>query len=178
MTLSMHSSDWKLFGRNGRSGKPLLFRSCTHVPEVREFAEQNAMGRVRCVIAESELNDAGMPKSADDLNAFEDSLVGALEADNAQVYLIALVTGEGHRDLFFAARDLDELRAGLKAAENAPSISLQFAPVGDIPAFLKMLTLTPEMEQSAAAAGRVHGVEIKSGGGGLLAKLFGREREG
>jgi hypothetical protein len=177
MTLSMHSSDWKLFGRNGQSGKPLLFRSRTHVPEVREFAEQNAMGRVRCVIAESELNDAGMPRSADDLNAFEDSLVGALEAANAEVYLIALVTGEGHRDLFFAARDLDELRAGLKAAENAPSISLQFAPVGDIPAFLKMLTLTPEMEQSAAAAGRVLGVEVNSGGGCLLARLFGRERE-
>jgi hypothetical protein len=181
MTLSMHSSDWKLLGRNGQSGKPLLFRSRTHVPEVREFAEQNAMGRVRCVIAESELNDAGMPRSADDLNAFEDSLVGALEAANAGVYLIALVTGEGHRDLFFAARDLDDLRAGIKAADNAPTISLQFAPVGDDAkaSFLKMLTLTPEMEQSAAAAGRVHGVEVKSGGksGGLIAKLFGRERE-
>ena len=178
MTLAMHDSDWKLFGRNGQSGRPLLFRSRTHVPEVREYAEQNQMARVRCVIAEGELNDAGMPRSADDLNAFEDSLVGALEAANAEVYLVALVTGEGHRDLFFAARDLDELRAGLKAAENAPTISLQLAPVGgDAKAsFLDQLTLTPEMEQRAAAQGRVHAVEVERGakGGGLLGKLFGR----
>jgi len=178
MTLAMHDSDWKLFGRNGQSGKPLLFRSRTHVPEVRQYAEQNQMARVRCVIAEGELNDAGMPRSADDLNAFEDSLVGALEAANAEVYLVALVTGEGHRDLFFAARDLDELRAGLKAAENAPTISLQLAPVGgDAKAsFLDQLTLTPEMEQRAAAQGRVHGVQAERGGksGGLLARLFGR----
>jgi hypothetical protein len=178
MTLSMHDSDWKLFGRNGQSGQPLLFRSRTHVPEVREFAEQNEMARVRCVLAEGELAASGMPKSADDLNAFEDSLVGALEAANAEVYLIALVTGEGHRDLFFAARDLDDLRAGLKAAENAPTISLQFAPVGgDAKAsFLDQLTLTPEMERRAAAQGRVHAVEVERGGksGGLLGKLFGR----
>ena len=178
MTLAMHDSDWKLFGRNGQSGKPLLFRSRTHVPEVREYAEQNQMARLRCVIAEGELNDAGMPRSADDLNAFEDSLVGALEAANAEVYLVALVTGEGHRDLFFAARDLDELRAGLKAAENAPTISLQLAPIGgDAKAsFLDQLTLTPEMEQRAAAQGRVHGVQVERGGksGGLLGKLFGR----
>jgi hypothetical protein len=178
MTLSMHSNDWKLFGRNGQSGQPLLFRSRTHSPEVREFAEQNEMARVRCVLAENELNDVGMPKSADDLNAFEDSLVGALEAANAEVYLIALVTGEGHRDLFFVARDLDQLRAGLKAAENAPTISLQLAPVGgDAKAsFLDQLTLTPEMEQRAAAAGRVHGVPVEGSGkgGGLLGKLFGR----
>ena len=70
--LSMHDSDWKLFGRNGQSGMPLLFRSRTHVAQVREFAEQNAMGRVRCVLGEGDLNDAGMPRSADDLNAFED----------------------------------------------------------------------------------------------------------
>ena len=178
MTLAMHDSDWKLFGRNGQSGRPLLFRSRTHVPEVRQYAEQNQMARVRCVIAEGELNDAGMPRSADDLNAFEDSLVGALEAANAEVYLVALVTGEGHRDLFFAARDLDELRAGLKAAENAPTISLQLAPVGgDAKAsFLDQLTLTPEMEQRAAAQGRVHGVQVERGGksGGFLGKLFGR----
>jgi len=178
MTLAMHDSDWKLFGRNGQSGKPLLFRSRTHVPEVRQYAEQNQMARVRCVIAEGELNDAGMPRSADDLNAFEDSLVGALEAANAEVYLVALVTGEGHRDLFFAARDLDELRAGLKASENAPTISLQLAPVGgDAKAsFLDQLTLTPEMEQRAAAQGRVHGVQVERGSksGGFLGKLFGR----
>src|ERR1044072_774371 len=84
MTLAVHDSDWKLFGRTGQSGRPLLFRSRTHVPEVREYAA------------------SGRPRSADDLNAFEDSLVGALEAAKAEVYLIALVTGEGHRDLFFA----------------------------------------------------------------------------
>ena len=179
MTLPRHSSDWKLFGRNGQSGRPLLFRTRTHDPEVRQFAEQNEMARVRCILADGEANDAGMPKSTKDLDDYEDRLLGKLEEADAEVYLIAVVSGEGNRDLFFAMREFDQLRGGITAAKtDVSSFRLQIAPIGgDAKAdFLKLLTLTPEMEQRAAAEGRVHGVEVERSGGGLIAKLFGRKR--
>ena len=175
----MHSSDWKLFGRNGQSGQPLLFRSRTHAPEVREFAEQNEMARVRCILAEGEANPAGMPSSTKDLDDYEDRLLGKLEEAGAEVYLIAVVTGEGNRDLYFAMREFDQLRQGITAAKtDVSSFRLQIAPIGGEAkaSFLGLLTLTPEMEQRAAAAGRVHGVEVEQRGGGLIAKLFGRQR--
>ena len=178
LTIGGDGDDWKMFSRKAQTGNQILFRSRTQVPEVRAYASEHQMARLRCVLAASEIGPNGLPKTTRDLDAFEDSLLGALEQANAEVYLIALVTGEGHRDLFFTARDLDELRAGLKAAENAPTISLQLAPIGgDAKAsFLDQLTLTPEMEQRAAAQGRVHGVQVERGGksGGLLGKLFGR----
>ena len=179
MTLAMHTSDWKMFGRNGQSGQPLLFRSRTHAPEVREFAETNEMARVRCILAEGEANAAGMPSSTKDLDDYEDRLVGKLEDAGAEVFLIAVVTGEGNRDLYFAMRAFDQLRAGITAAKtDVSSFRLQIAPIGDDAkaGFLDQLTLTPDMEQRAAAAGRVHGVEVERRGGGLIAKLFGRER--
>src|SRR3954453_8761701 len=174
---SMHSSDWKLFGRPGQSGQPLLFRTRTHAPDVRQYAEQNGMARVRCILADGEANDAGMPKSSKDLDDYEDRLTAKLEEAGADVFLIAVVTGEGNRDLYFALRDFDELRAGITAAKtDVSSFRLQIAPIdrAAAPGFLDQLTLTPEMEQRAAAAGRVHGVEIEGGRGGLLGKLFGR----
>ena len=175
MTLSIsgNDDDWMVFSKAAQSANTLMFRSRTRNPAVRAFAEEHEMARVRCVLAESEVGEGGMPKSTKDLDDFEDSLLGALQAAGAEMYLIAVVTGDGNRDLFFAARDLDDLRAGIKAAENAPTISLQFAPVGDKPAFLKMLTLSEEQEQAAIEQGRVHEVRSPSGGG-LLGKLFGR----
>jgi hypothetical protein len=176
---AVHSSNWKLFGRNGASGQPLLFRSRTHAPEVREFVEQNGMARIRCILAEGETNDAGMPKSAKDLDDYEDRLTGKLEEAGSDVILIAVVTGEGNRDLYFALRDFDELRQGITAAKaDVSSFRLQIAPIGGDAegSFLDLLTLTPEMQQRAAAAGRVHEVEVERRDGGLIAKLFGRER--
>ena len=178
LTIGGDGDDWKVFSRNAQTGNKILFRSRTQMPAVEAYASENQMARLRCALAESEIGPGGLPKSTKDLDDFEDSLIGALEAANAEVYLIAIVTSEGNRDLFFAARDLDELRAGLKASENAPTISLQLAPVGgDAKAsFLDQLTLTPEMEQRAAAQGRVHGVQVERGSksGGFLGKLFGR----
>ena len=176
-----HSSDWKMFGRPGQSGRPLLFRTRTHADDVRFYAEQNGMARIRCILAEGEANDAGMPKSTKDLDDYEDRLLGNLEQAGADVFLVAVVTGEGNRDLYFALRDFEELRAGVTASKSdVSSFRLQIAPIDKegVPSFLKLLTLTPEMQQRAAAAGRVHGVEVeRKEGGGLFAKLFGRERE-
>ena len=175
MTLSIagDDGDWLVFSKTAQSGNILLFRSRTRSPAVQAYAAENPMARVRCVLAENEVAEGGMPKSTRDLDDFEDSLLGALQAADAEAALIAVVTGDGNRDLFFAGRDLDDLRAGIKAATSADTIKLQFAPVGDKPAFLAMLTLSPEDEQAAIEGGRVHEVPAPSSGG-LLGKLFGR----
>jgi hypothetical protein len=173
LSIGGDGDDWIMFGKTAQSGNQLLFRSRTRTPEVHAFAEAHFMARLRCVLAENEVADGGMPKSTRDLDDYEDRLIGQLKEANAEVYLIAVVTGDGNRDLFFAARDLDDLRAGIKAAQtDIATFKLQIAPVGDKPAFLKMLTLSPEAEQAAIDAGRVHGVHSPSGGG-LLGKLLG-----
>jgi hypothetical protein len=173
LSISGDDEDWQVFSKAAQLGNKLLFRSRTRSSRVQAFVAENLMARVRCVLAESEIAEGGMPKSTKDLDDFEDSLLGALQVAEAEVYLIAVVTGDCNRDLFFTARDLDDLRAGIKAATSAETIKLQFAPVGDKPAFMKMLTLSEEQERAAIEQGRVHAVPSPSGGG-LLGKLFGR----
>jgi len=164
LTIGGDGDDWKVFSRNAQTGNKILFRSRTQMPAVQAYASENEMVRLRCMLAESEIGPGGLPKSTKDLDDFEDSLIGALEAANAEVYLIAIVTSEGNRDLFFAARDLDDLRAGIKAATNAPTITLALAPIADKPPFLKLLTLTAEMEKAAFAQGRAFGIPVPGGG--------------
>jgi hypothetical protein len=176
MTLSISGGDddWNIFSKTGQSGRPLLFRSRTRSPEVRSFAEQNQMMRVRCVLREDQVNDAGMPNSTKDLDDYEDRLIGKLKEANAEVYLVAAVTGDGNRDLFFAARDLDDLRTAIKASDSdIDTFKVQYAAIADVPPFLKMLTLSDEQIEAAKAAGRVHGVPVDKKGN-LLGKLFGR----
>ena len=176
MTLSISGGDddWKIFSKTGQSGSKLLFRSRARSPEVRDFASQNQMMRVRCVLREDQIADSGMPKSTKDLEDYEDRLIDKLKEANVDVYLVAAVTGEGNRDLFFAARDLDDLRAAIKAADtDIDTFKVQYAAISDIPPFLNMLTLSIEQEQAAQAAGRFHGVPVDRKGN-LLGKLFGR----
>jgi Family of unknown function (DUF695) len=166
--------NWVVFGKTVPGKNETLFRSRAGSPAVHAYALDNQMMRVRCVLREDQVRDDGMPKSTRDLDEYEDRLLGALADANAEVYLIAVVTGEGNRDLYFAARDLDDLRAGIKAAQTSiDTFKLQLAPVGDKAAFLNGLSLSHDQVQAAAAAGRVHGVPVERGGG-LLGKLFGR----
>ena len=176
MTLSISGGDddWMIFSRMSQSGNKLLFRSRARSPAVRAFASENQMMRVRCVLAEDQVADSGMPKSSKDIEDYEDRLIDNLKEANAEVYLIAAVTGGGNRDLFFVARDLDDLRAAIKASDtDIDTFKVQYAPIADMPTFLNMLTLSVEQEQAAAAAGRVHGVPVDRKGG-LLGKLFNR----
>jgi len=166
---------WQVFGKTPKGGQQSLFRSRAGWPPVREYAIENQMMRVRCVLRPDQVRDDGMPRSTKDLDEYEDRLLGVLAVAEAEVYLIASVTGEGNRDLFFAARDLDDLRAGIKAARtDIDTFKLQLAPVGDgKDAFLDALSLSEVQVQAAAAAGRVHHISTLSRGG-FLGKLFGR----
>jgi hypothetical protein len=177
MTLSISGGDdghWNIFSKTAQSGRKLLFRSRTRNPEVQAFATANQMMRVRCVLREDLVSDTGMPASSKDIEDYEDRLIGKLKEADTDVYLIAAVTGEGNRDLFFAARDLDDLRAAIKAADtDIDTFKVQYAAISDIPAFLNMLTLSDELIQAAKEAGRVHAVPVDRKGN-LLGKLFGR----
>jgi hypothetical protein len=174
LSVSGGDDDWTIFSKTAQSGNKLLFRSRTRSPAVQAFASANQMMRVRCVLREDQVADSGMPKSSKDIEDYEDRLVDKLKEAEAEVYLVAAVTGEGNRDLFFAARDLDDLRAAIKASNtDVDTFKVQYSAISDIPAFLNMLTLSIEQEQAAVAAARVHGVPVGRSGG-LLGKLFGR----
>ncbi len=166
---------WQVFGKTPTGGNQRLFRSRAGWPPVRAYALENQMMRLRCVLRADQVRDDGMPRSTKDLDEYEDRLLGALTGANAEVYFIASITGDGNRDLFFAMRDPDELRAGIKAAKtDVDTFKLQLAPIGDDKAaFLDALSLSEEQVQAAAAAGRVHDVSTL-GRGGFLGKLFGR----
>lgn len=166
---------WQVFGKTPTGGNQRLFRSRAGWPTVRAYALENSMMRLRCVLREDQVRDDGMPRSTKDLDEYEDRLLDALTAADAEVYFVASITGDGTRDLFFAMRDPDDLRAGIKAAKtDVDTFKLQLAPVGDDKAgFLDALSLSEEQVHAAASAGRVHDVS-KLGGGGFLGKLFGR----
>jgi hypothetical protein len=166
LSISGDDDDWQVFGKTPPGGHEVLFRSRAGNPAVQAYAIDNQMARLRCVLAPDQVREDGMPVSTGDLDDYEDSLLGALTSAGAEVYLVAVVTGDGNRDLFFAARDLDDLRAGIKASASAKTISLKFASVGEKEAFLKSLCLSPEQERTAIA-------RKQSGSGGLLGKLFG-----
>lgn len=165
LSISGDDDDWQVFGKKPPGGHEMLFRSRAGNPAVQAYALANQMARLRCVLAPGQVREDGMPYSTKDLDDYEDSLLSAFTSDGSEVYLIAVVTGEGNRDLFFAARDLDDLRAAIKASTSAETISLKLAPVGDKETFLKVLCLSPEQERAAIAR--------QQGSGGILGKLFG-----
>lgn len=174
LSISGEDDDWQVFGKTPPGGNEILIRSRAGSPTVRAYALDNQMMRVRCVLREDQVGEKGMPKSTGDLDEYENRLLGKLGEANAEVYLIAVVTGDGNRDLFFTARDLDDLRAGIKAAQtDVDTFKLQLAPVGDKEPFLNGLSLSQDQIQAAAAAGRVHEVPVHRSGG-FLGKLFGR----
>jgi Family of unknown function (DUF695) len=174
LSISGDEDGWQVFGKTPTGGNQRLFRSRAGWPPVRTYALENQMMRVRCVLREDQVRADGMPRSAKDLDDYEDRLLRALTESKAEVYLIASVTGEGNRDLFFTMRDPDDLRAGIKAAKtDSATFKLQLAPVGDDKAaFLDALSLSEHQVQAAAAAGRVH--NVSKPGSGFLGKLFGR----
>ena len=153
LTIGGNPNDWKLFGRKSQTGGEVLFRSRTQIPAVEAYARANPMARIRFPLA----GKGG---------GFEQSLLSALEASNAEVYLLATISSEGNRDLFFAARDLKQLREGIDAADNPGKVVVQFAAIDDADKvkFLKLVTLSPEMEKAAFAQGRAQAVPVPNAG--------------
>lgn len=173
-SISGDEDDWQVFGKTPTGGNQRLFRSRGGWLPVRAYALENHMMRVRCVLREDQVRDDGMPGSTKDLDDYEDRLLTVLTKADAEVHLIASITGHGNRDLFFTMRDPDDLRAGMKAAKtDIGTFKLQLAPVSDDKAaFLDALSLSGDQVQAATAAVRVHNVSKPAGA--FLGKLFGR----
>src|SRR3954452_2365672 len=95
-------SEWSVFPNQTQDGRPVIVRSRLANPDVRKFAEDNFMARARCVLVRDQINDAGMPVTTAELDEWEGKLLAELEQIGAQTYEIAVVTGAGVRDLFFA----------------------------------------------------------------------------
>lgn len=176
LSISGDDDAWQVFAKSPKGGGlRMLFRSRAGRPSVRAYALENPMMRVHCALRPDQVRDDGMPKSAKDLDDYEDRLLAALKEADAEVYFIASVTGTGSRDLYFTARDLDDLRAGVNAARLASvdTFKLQLAPLSGQEDFLDFLSLSEEQVEAAAAAGRVHDVSTL-GRGGFLGRLFRR----
>ena len=169
LSISGDDDDWAMFSRTPATGKPNFFRSRAGLPHVREFAEKNFFARLRCTLDAAELTDAGLPKSTEALDSFEDALLAALAAAEAGTYLIAVTTGNGVRDFYFTATDRGKLPEALKSIEGDRPFSIALS-TGDPVAFLEALTLSKEELEKA----NYHAVPVPRGGGGPLGKLFGR----
>ena len=168
LTVSGDGDNWMTFSRTPTASQPVFIRSRTGEPHVREFAEKNFFARLRCTLPAEDVTEAGLPESTEALDAFEDALLAALTAANAQTYLVGVVTGQGVRDLFFSAVEGGELSAALKSIEGERPFTTGLAK-GDPAPFLAVLTLSQEDRQKAT----YHAVP-KEGGSGLMGKLFGR----
>lgn len=168
LTVSGDGDDWSTFSRTPPNGKPIFLRSRAGLPHVHDFAEKGFFARLRCTLNPDDVTDAGLPNATEQLDAFEDALLGAIGAAGAQVYLIAITTGQGVRDFYFTASDKADLPKALKSIEGERPFTIALAS-GDPAPFLKTLVLSPEELEKA----KFHGVPVERGGGGLLGKLFG-----
>jgi hypothetical protein len=161
-------TDWIVFSKTVAGHPPILIRSRTSNPDLRAFAEANVLTRLRCELPPEQRTENGMPTSTAELDAFEDKLIDGLKERSAQTYLIAVVTGDGNRDFFWAGADGAAIRDVVRAVPDNPSFKLGFADVGAEakPVFLNGLTVPAEALQRAKA-------EAAKSGGGFVSRLFG-----
>jgi len=126
---SRDATEWNVFPHQTQDGRPVIVRSRVAEPDIRKFAEASFMARARCVLMPDQVNEAGMPVAIGPLDEWEDKLLAELERMKAQTYEIAVVTGAGVRDLFFAAVDGDGLLAAIANVEGTFPFELQLSRI-------------------------------------------------
>jgi hypothetical protein len=141
---SVEAAEWAVFPHQTQDGRPVIVRSRIGEPNVREFAEANFMARVRCVLPRDQVNENGMPLSTESMDEWEDKVLTELGA-GAQTYEVAVVTGAGVRDLFFAAVESEELLTAISNVEGDFTFELQLAKV-DGPREGLLNSLSPPQE--------------------------------
>jgi hypothetical protein len=125
---SIESAEWTLFPHQTQDGRPVMVRSRLGEPNVREFAEANFMARARCVLPRDQVNEDGMPLSTESMDEWEEKVLAELGA-GARTYAVAVVTGGGVRDLFFAAAEGQELLTAISNVEGDFTFELRLAEV-------------------------------------------------
>jgi hypothetical protein len=127
ISIGGEGAEWQVFSRRDQDGHPVVVRSRLAQAPIRTFAAANFMARLRCVLGADQLNDEGMPRSTNDLDEFEDQLLASLKTMNSKTYDVAVVTGGGFRDLFFAAADGDDLLAAIRSLPDERSFKIQLS---------------------------------------------------
>jgi hypothetical protein len=125
---SIESAEWTVFPHQTQDGRPVIVRSRVGESHVREFAEANFMARVRCVLPRDQVDENGMPLSTASLDEWEEKVLAELGA-GARAHEVAVVTGAGMRDLFFAAVDGQELLTAISNVEGDFTFELRLAEV-------------------------------------------------
>jgi hypothetical protein len=121
------SAEWSVFPHQTQDGRPVIVRSRVGEPSVREFCEANFMARVRCVLPRDQVNENGMPLSTASLDEWEDKVLAGI--GSGATHEVAVVTGAGMRDLFFAAVEGEELLAAISNVEGRFNFELQLAKI-------------------------------------------------
>jgi hypothetical protein len=131
MTVISRSEDageWMVFQSRTDDGRPVIVRSRVGEPGVREFAETNFMVRARCALPRDQVDDSGMPVSTESMDQWKAKLLAELGADTG-TQEVAVVTGAGVRDLFFAAVEGDELLTAIGNVEGDFTFELQLSRI-------------------------------------------------
>ena len=113
-SISGEGPEWHVFKSRSKDGRPVIVRSRLANAPLREFSHASFMARLRCVLPNDGVGEAGLPLSTDALDEFEDRLLTKLGDEGAQTYEVAVVTSDGCRDLFFAASEDGELLAAVR----------------------------------------------------------------
>lgn len=129
-SISGEGAEWHVFKSRSKDERPVIVRSRLANTSLREFAHANFMARLRCVLPSDGVGEAGLPLSTDALDQFEDRLLAKLEDDGAQTYEVAVVTGDGCRDLFFAASENGELLAAVREIALDLPFKIELARLG------------------------------------------------
>jgi hypothetical protein len=141
LSLSRALGPWDEFSARSKKDSGLLrVRSRVADPKVREFVLENQLFRVRCMLAEDELDGEGMPLSLTQLNRFEDELLMRLVTFGPRTVSLAAVTRRGTHDLYYSARHNGALVTALKAAGDRPFAVRTTHMVGDVALMVEGLT--------------------------------------
>lgn len=113
MSIAGDGAEWSVFTRRTQDGAPVVVRSRLK-RDLLEVASANLVARLRCVPHDDQINSGGMPINTDMLDEYEDALIAQLERNKAFAFEIAVVTGDGCRDLFFAIATREDLRDAIE----------------------------------------------------------------
>lgn len=133
---------WDFFRGHASNGRVVVVRSRLREESLRGLADLLGVVRVRCSLTARQVNPEGMPLSTRALDEWEQEILTELQAMRAQAYHLAVVTGDGSREHFFAAPDCEDLITAIRATQKERPFKLGLNKVaGSIDRLLDSLTL-------------------------------------
>ena len=112
---------WALLERVSRDDRPLVVRVRDN-GELLAHAERTGLAVVGGRIRSDFLADRGMPSSgiSEDLDAWEDDIIAAIQSQGVEAFALAVVNGDGRKDLVFATAGEQTLPVASKRWRRRP----------------------------------------------------------